>query len=42
MIKKSPSGKSMDSLILDLSGLSTEEAAKLVWAAMLEAGWVKE
>ena len=41
-MKRSPSGKPMDALILDLSGLSTAEAVELVWRALLEAGWVKD
>ena len=37
-----PEGQVVDKMIFTLSGLTTEEAAKLVWAAMVEAGWVSE
>ena len=41
-MKRSPSGKPMDFMLFDLSELSTEEAVKLVWEALKEAGWVKD
>ena len=35
-------GKTVDKVIFDLHGLSTEEAAARVWAVFLELGWVSE
>lgn len=37
-----PEGEVVDKVIFNLHGLSTEEAAKAVWAVFQELGWVSE
>ncbi len=35
-------GRVVDKLIFDLSGLSSEEAARMVWQEFVKMGWVKD
>ena len=35
-------GETVDKIVFDMHGLSTEEAAERVWAVFPELGWVSE